>query len=230
MEIIFDNYIMTTIYTKSLTTDFGGTINESSLHAEIVAEGGITPNLSRVERNGDVVDIVFDSALSAGEQTTLDTVISNHDSSKSNIIDIFITDVKLNATNSGTFTSGSWQTRVLNTISGNNKIATLANNQFTLVAGEYTITSESPAYNVMGHQIRLYNITDSTVDAVGTSANSNRNTIMTSKIYAFLNISATKTYEIQHYCEKTVADNGFGLPCGFGQNEVYTTIHIKKTN
>jgi hypothetical protein len=69
---------MSTIYTKSLATDFGGTWDQSQFHDEIEAEAGITPTLTGVNLTEDVVDIVFESALSVGEQTTLDTLISNH--------------------------------------------------------------------------------------------------------------------------------------------------------
>jgi len=69
---------MATTYTKSYITDFGSSFNQSQFHSEIDAEAGIAPNLLQVDKTGDVIDIIFDAALSAGEQTTLDTLISNH--------------------------------------------------------------------------------------------------------------------------------------------------------
>lgn len=68
-----------TTYTKSKATDFGGNLKTGKFHKEIVAEGGIAPTLLRVDTVDDVVDIVFDAALSGGEQTTLTTLIGNHD-------------------------------------------------------------------------------------------------------------------------------------------------------
>jgi hypothetical protein len=66
-----------TTYTKSLTTDFGGNINESQLHREIAsAIPGTT--LVGVNRTGDVIDLIFADALSGGNQTILNTTISNH--------------------------------------------------------------------------------------------------------------------------------------------------------
>ncbi len=72
---------MATTYTKSLASDFGGNINLATLHTEIVNDGGIVPNLNGINMTDDVIDIIFDSSLSAGEQTTLDNIISSHDSS-----------------------------------------------------------------------------------------------------------------------------------------------------
>ena len=69
--------MVATTYTKSLATDFGGTINTDQLTTEIVG-AAIAPNLVFITVDGDDVDIRFDDALSAGEQTTLDNVISAH--------------------------------------------------------------------------------------------------------------------------------------------------------
>jgi len=67
-----------TTYTKSFSSDFGSDFAQRDFHDEIENETGITPTLLRVDRNDDVIDIVFDGALSAGEQTVLDTLVSNH--------------------------------------------------------------------------------------------------------------------------------------------------------
>jgi hypothetical protein len=69
-----------TTYTKSLSTDFGGNINLSNLHNEIVAETGIVPVLNGVSQTGDDIEITFVTGLSGGELTLLNTVISNHNS------------------------------------------------------------------------------------------------------------------------------------------------------
>lgn len=68
-------------YTKSITTDFGGSINTTYLQNEIIAETSITSTLKRIDRVGDAIYIVFDTELSGAEQTLLTTVISNHNSS-----------------------------------------------------------------------------------------------------------------------------------------------------
>jgi hypothetical protein len=71
--------IMATTYTKSITTHFGGSVpNQRQFHEEIVAEAGITPTLVGVTITADVVEIEFNSALSVGEETTLDGLMSSH--------------------------------------------------------------------------------------------------------------------------------------------------------
>lgn len=69
---------MTTTYTKSLATDFGSSLKPHQFHKEIEDNTGITPNLIGINITDDVVDIVFDSALSGGEQTILNGLISSH--------------------------------------------------------------------------------------------------------------------------------------------------------
>lgn len=65
-------------YTYSKTSDFSGTLDAYQLQTEIIAESSITPAIQSVNIDGDVVTIIFASALSESEQTTLATVISNH--------------------------------------------------------------------------------------------------------------------------------------------------------
>lgn len=68
---------MSTTYTKSISGDLGGSVRTDQLHDEI-DESIISVELEGITTNGDVVDIVFVSALSGVEQTTLDTILSNH--------------------------------------------------------------------------------------------------------------------------------------------------------
>lgn len=69
---------MSTTYTKSLSTDFGSSIKLRQLHKEIEADSGITSNITGITMTGDVVDIIFDSTLSASEETALNSLISAH--------------------------------------------------------------------------------------------------------------------------------------------------------
>jgi hypothetical protein len=69
---------MSTTYTKSLATDFGGSLDIAQFHDEIDEDSGIAPEIIRIDLTGDVVDITFDAALSGAESTTLDGLISSH--------------------------------------------------------------------------------------------------------------------------------------------------------
>jgi hypothetical protein len=63
-------------YTKSLSADFNGTFNSSQFHDEIKLN--INKNLKGVNVFDDIVEIEFQSDLDNGEQTVLDSLITNH--------------------------------------------------------------------------------------------------------------------------------------------------------
>lgn len=65
-------------YTYSLTTHFSGNLNTTQLFWEIDQEEAITANCLTVSNTGDSVRIVFDSALSAQEQSELNILVTNH--------------------------------------------------------------------------------------------------------------------------------------------------------
>lgn len=141
-----------------------------------------------------------------------------------------IADQKSSGTAGGTFTSGAWQTRDLNTeISDASSIVTIASNQFTLVAGTYMITATAPAYQVAEHQARIYNVTDAVVVTVGMSQrNSGSGQTTTNSIAAsIVTIAASKAFKIEHRCSNSSASNGFGVAGGWG-TEQYTTVEIIK--
>lgn len=68
---------MTTTYTRSIITDFGGSISPHILQSAIVASS-IVPTILYINTLGDEVYIVFNTSLSAGEITTLNTLIAAH--------------------------------------------------------------------------------------------------------------------------------------------------------
>jgi len=115
----------------------------------------------------------------------------------------------------GSFTSGAWRTRDLNTeISDVDGIVSIASNQFTLQAGTYTIEWSAPAYAVKRHNTRLYNINDSSVEQYSSTshAQSSGATVHTHSIgEAVITISGVKTFEIQHRCASTYNTYGLGL-------------------
>jgi hypothetical protein len=137
-------------------------------------------------------------------------------------------DTKSATTTSGTFTSGAWRTRDLNTsqinsISG----ASLASNQITLPAGTYYIDAYAGCFWVNQNQARLQNITDSTTDILGVGAY----TVTAGNAFSFvqgvITITGTKVFELQHQCTTTRATDGFGTAIGFN-TEVYASIAIQK--
>lgn len=151
--------------------------------------------------------------------------------------DVIIQDQKSSGTVGGTGTSGSWQTRTLNTlVRNNNSIASLSSNQFTLPAGTYYIKARSPLYYVGGfNRIRLYNVTDATTAQLGynqgqLSGNSpDRTMSIDAPLETVITIAGSKTFRIDYYAEsfsKSTTEN-LGVANSLG-TEIYTSVSIWK--
>ena len=144
-----------------------------------------------------------------------------------------ISDHKPDQTKGGTFTSGAWRTRDLNTQDYDpDSIVSISNNDFTLIPGTYLIHWQCPAYFVNRHQTRLYNITDSTVVEYGMCliSGTNANSTDPSIGSVVVTITANTTFRLQHRCSTTRADDGFG-PGGYfaADGERYSRVTIWKT-
>jgi hypothetical protein len=142
-----------------------------------------------------------------------------------------IVDEKPSGTAGGTFTSGAWRVRTLNTIRTNTiQGANLASDTITLPQGKYKIIASCPATVVGYHKAKLENISD-TIDAIiGTSEYSiNTSNVPTrSFLSGEFEIASSKDFQIQHRCSSTQTTTGFGLSSGFGVVEVYTQVEIWK--
>ena len=141
-----------------------------------------------------------------------------------------IADTKSQNTAGGTFTSGAWQTRTLNTeISDINNICSLSSNVFTLSSGTYLIEWTAPAYNVNRHQTRLYDTTNSAVIQFGGSNYANNSNAIqnSSSGSAIVVISSNTSYKIEHQCGSTNSPQGFGVEANMG-TEVYAQVKITK--
>ena len=147
-----------------------------------------------------------------------------------------IKDLKSDGTTGGTFTSGSFQTRDLNDLSGSTSFVSLSSNQFTLTPGKYTIEASAPAHQVRYHQTKIRNITDSSdaiigssewaeeVDGVGDAVNGYTRSLLDGEVI----ITSSKTFELQHRGDRTQITNGFGIAASFGVGEVYAQVKITK--
>lgn len=86
---------MTETYSKS--ADFGNQVALGQFHVEVVADVAITTTLLRVDGNGDVVDVVFESTISGAEKTALDADVAAHVPSPRNSIDSVAGYIELNS-------------------------------------------------------------------------------------------------------------------------------------
>lgn len=144
---------------------------------------------------------------------------------------IKLSDVKSSGTHGGTFTQGSYQTRALNTEdSDTGNHCSLSSNQFTLDAGTYRILASAPAFDTDTHKVKLYNITDTADEIIGTSgaASSANNGFDVAFVAGEFTITSAKAFEIQHRCNTTKTTQGFGIAAAYGEDEVYTIVELWK--
>ena len=103
-------------------------------------------------------------------------------------------------------------------------------NEFTLIAGTYLIDARCPAYDVNDHKARLYNVSDSSTEVVGTNARADDHgdSVTDSCIKDIFTIASSKTFRIEHRCDSSESSSGFGLANGYGIDEIYTTVSLTK--
>lgn len=141
-----------------------------------------------------------------------------------------VEDQRTSGTNGGTFTAGSWQTRVLNTELVNNITgASLSSNQITLPAGDYWVEASAPQYRGTIARIRLQNITDASTEVEGgNSISIASGTGVHNFMQGAFTLAAEKTLELQHRGTTTKSTDGFGRPMSIGDVERYSEIRIWK--
>lgn len=137
-------------------------------------------------------------------------------------------ETQASGTEGGTFTSGAWQKRTLNTTLVNNLGATLASSVITLPAGTYYFTGRAPAFNVLGHQLRIQNTTAGTTVQLGTVMYVSNNNTGIALVEGVVTISGSTNFELQHRSSGTVATNGFGAAQNFGVGEIYSQLSIRR--
>lgn len=141
---------------------------------------------------------------------------------------IFV-DQKSSNTDGGTFTSGAWRQRDLNTTLANTDTTniTLGTNEFTLLTGTYLIEWFP---TVGGLAERTQSALHDGSSNVGLGTSTYRATIsgIASSGAARIVVSGTKTFTIQHICETTVAGHGFGEGTSYASEEQYTMVKIFK--
>ncbi len=156
---------------------------------------------------------------------------------------IYIRDEKASGTDGGTFTSGAWRTRDLNTkVSDASGLATLAANQITLPPGTYRVKARAPVGNQVGsstavgaHKCRLQNITAGTTIVDGSSERVQLDNAATQKasgcsvIAGRFTLAVASVLELQHSCGATATTTGYGHAVGIAAvNEVFSEIEFWK--
>lgn len=206
---------------KNLSIDGGITVIATAGYVdltEIAAPASPSANIARLysKDSGGITLLAFKDA--AGTENLIDAA---------GTLIAIIEDQKTSGTGGGTFNSGADRTRDLNTLVYNrNTLISLGSNQFTIPAGDWEIEWVAPAYQINTHQSFLYNVTDATEVARGSSSQVGNTTNAVSISYGSyrVSIAASKVFEIRHRCLTT---GTFGQAASFG-TEVYTRVTIRR--
>lgn len=131
----------------------------------------------------------------------------------------------------GTATSGSYETRPLNTeVRDLGGICSLSSNQFTLAAGTYYIEADAVFYRTNITKVRIFNDTG-TATLVGpgiavSARGSGDSTTPLAAVSGVFTVAAGQAIELQSRVEASTSNLGFGAPGSFGDDEVYAQVRI----
>lgn len=151
---------------------------------------------------------------------------------------VHLADVSGSGVAGGTFTSGTWVTRNINTeFSDNGGICSITTNQITLSGGTYICDISCPAWGVETHISRLRNISSGISLLSGTSEYTaimpGSYSVQTRSIIKgrFTLPSSGAILEIQHACKTTAATYGLGVgisPFLSGMVNIYTIAEFRR--
>lgn len=147
---------------------------------------------------------------------------------------VFVKQVAGTGTAGGTFTSGAFRTRILDTTTttpGYSGFLTLASNQMTFTAaGTYYISGSAPAYAVNQHTTMIIDVTAGSALLRGTSemASAAGQCVTRSVILGSITPTVGNVHELQHRCATTRATDGFGVAASLATPEIYSVLQITK--
>ena len=138
-------------------------------------------------------------------------------------------DQKGATTDGGTFSSGAFRVRDLNTeFTDPHGIVSVSSNRFHLGAGSYMIVAAAPCYNTYRHVAMVWDVTGSS-NAIQGQTSFNANGMSVCWMIGRVSFSGNRSYEIQHRCENGRTTIGFGVAHDYGGfNAVYTLVQIFK--
>ena len=146
---------------------------------------------------------------------------------------LHVRDEKSSGTDGGSSTSGSYQTRTLNTVKTNEiSGASLGSNRIVLPAGTYYIQARANVRAAGKNKCKLYNITDSADTIIGSNQLNTSGTGEQddSTIFGRFTIDSTDSFEIQHRVSSNQSGDGYGIDCSFSDVEVYAEAMIWKVS
>ena len=149
-----------------------------------------------------------------------------------NFADIAVfNETQANNTDGGTYTSGSYVKRVLNTTIVNNIAGcSIATSVVTLPAGTFYIKGTAPCFGVDNANARLQNTTAATTIRYGQNARSGSgdSTMNSAIVETVVTFTGNTNIELQFRGNTTKANIGLGVPSNFGNDEIYSTLFIAR--
>lgn len=217
----------------------------STSYADNTSLYGIRWNLndSTVSPPKDVTEVDLSGVTVTGvaSSTSFDNhtgdTLAHGGGSSASPIRIRFHDEKPSGTAGGTFTSGAWRTRDLNTIdldSGAGAFINLSSTTSQIIFREaetWDVEIIAPAFGVSRHRARWYSFTNDTTVALGTTAfqgvSPGDQVIGTSILKTRFTPTLNEVFEVQHRSSTSQATSGFGVESVLG-TELYTVIDFKK--
>jgi hypothetical protein len=147
---------------------------------------------------------------------------------------VLLTQKALSGVQGGTFTSGAWRARLLNTIEFDTRSQCVSitggTGIFRLKGGfTYELTCRAPGYSCNRHMARLRNVTSGGY-YYGTSEMS-VSSQSESIVPARITLANDADFVLEHRCQTTQATNGFGVAASFaGVTEIYASIEIRQVD
>ncbi|MER8567539.1 hypothetical protein NKH85_16275 [Mesorhizobium sp. M0924] len=142
--------------------------------------------------------------------------------------DAVLEDQKASGVDGGTFTSGAWRQRDLNTeVRDPSGLLSISANTFVPTVDGWVEWS-AVAYDVGTNQTRLFNVTDGAAVGYGTSQYTSGASSSISSVGGVA-VLAGKTYRIEHRSIGSKSTTGFGNSAGVGGTEVYTRVLFWRT-
>lgn len=180
-----------------------------------------------ISRTANAVDVI--SGIGGAGNVAYVTGVLIQDAQPYAAPDVIIEDQKSSGTAGGTATSGSDETRTLNTLVKNRgTLCSLASNQFTLVPGTYRIEWRTPCSgSVNEFRSILYSVTATSNLRYSDTGYSNSAQVGWTFGNHEVTIAANTTYEIRQRVSATQATTGNGRASSLG-TEIYSQVHIWK--